>query len=78
MLEVVEDEEELAVPQSPGEILGECFTTHCADPESLRGGRQDEVGILERRKAHEHDAVTYDTTDGLWHWDETYSFDPPR
>jgi hypothetical protein len=31
--------------------------TPAAYPESLGGGRQDEVGILERRKADEHDAV---------------------
>jgi hypothetical protein len=57
VLEVVEEEEELAVPKSPGEVLCERLATRCADPESLRGGRQDEVGILERCKADEHDAL---------------------
>ena len=57
MLEVVEHEEELAVPQSPREIVCDCLATQCADPESLCSGRKDEVGILERRKADEHNAV---------------------
>ena len=49
MLEIVEHKEQLAVPQSSGEILCERLATRRADPESLRGGGHDEVGILERR-----------------------------
>jgi hypothetical protein len=57
MFEVVEHEEELPGPQKPREILCKRVATHCADPERLCSGRQDEVGILKRRKAEEDDAV---------------------
>ena len=53
MLEVVEHEQELVAPEISAEILFECLATRRAEPESLRGGRQDEVGILEWREADE-------------------------
>lgn len=39
---------------------------------TLSGGRGRFSGF------HASVAVMYDPTDGLWHWDGTYSFDPPR
>ena len=57
MLEVVEHEQELAAPQMPAKILLERLAIGHADAKSLCGGGQDEILVLQRREADEHDAV---------------------
>ncbi len=57
VLEVVEHQQELAVAQIPSELLRDALATRREDPESQSDGRRDEVGILERRKSDEDDAV---------------------
>ena len=57
VLEVVEHEQQLAAQQIPAEILYKSFATHREDAESPGCGGQDEIVVLQRREADEHDAV---------------------
>ena len=57
VLEVVEHEQELAALQMPAKIHLERLVARRADAESLGGGGQDEILVLQRREADKHDAV---------------------
>ena len=57
LLDVVEDEQQAAAAECPGELLGERPITGVADAERVRDRREHEAGLQYGREVDEHHAV---------------------